>query len=366
MFALLRIFNKVVVQQFYQLNAGFFLVVFFLAFGIQQPPTMLVSPYFLTGAVTSSIFIFSVLGVFLLYYLKCFNFLLKTIRAPENEYLFITSLFPRRILWLSLGLTHLQLFLPALVYTLLISYYGLLTAHFWVIWVTTTYNLLLIFFTILYFHHQLAQTIPEKAIKNIFTSSEKRILAPPVLWPLRYLLRQEKVMLGLTKILSLGVLYAFMTLYPYPQYDLRPTYIGFLTAVITQAMLVQQVQQFQETALSFWRYLPYAHWQRFTYQVILFTLLLAPEIILLFRLNFNPAAIISLIFLVTFGISVILLLYTLLYLKLNRETYLKWVFFIYIGLLLFLLLHPPLYLLTILLFLLAYLLYYRNYYVYEQ
>ncbi|GEO06834.1 hypothetical protein AAE02nite_44980 [Adhaeribacter aerolatus] len=364
MIALLRILNKVVVQQFYQLNAGFFLVVFFLSFGIQQSPTMLVSPYFLTGAVTSPVFIFSVLGVFLLYYLKCFNFLLKTIRAPENEYLFITSLFPRRILWLGLALTHLQLFLPALVYTILISYYGLQTAYYWVIGVVTSYNLLLILYTLFYFGRQITQTIPEAADNIILRSGEKRILAHPVLWPLRYLVRQEKVMLGLTKILSLGVLYAFMTLYPYPKYDLRPTFIGFLTAVVTQAMLVQQVQQFQETALVFWRQLPFPRWHRFTYQIILFSLLLVPEIIMVLRLNFNPATISSLIFLVTFGISVISLIYTLLYLKLNQEAYLKWVFFIYIGLLLFLLLHPPLYLLTILLFLLAYSLYYRYYYVY--
>jgi len=366
MFALLSILNKVVVQQFYRLNAGFFLVVFFLAFGIQQPPTMLVSPPFLTGAVTSPIFIFSVLALFGLYYLKCFNFLLKTIRAPENEYLFIISIFSRRLLWAGLGLTHLQLFLPALAYTILISYYALQTVNYWVIAAVTLYNLLLILYSVIYFGRKITQTIPEAAANNIWRSGEKRILAQPVFWPLRYLLRQEKVMLGLTKILSLGVLYAFMVLYPYPQYDLRPTYTGFLTAVIAQAMLVQQVQQFQESALSFWRNLPYPRWQRFTYQIILLSLLLLPEIIMVFRLNFYPAAIISLFFLVTFGIGVIALLYTLLYVKLNQETYLKSVFFIYIGLLLFLLLHPPLYLLTILLFLLAYLLYYRRYYVFEK
>lgn len=364
--ALYAILLKVTVQQFYRLNAGFFLVVFFLAFGIQQPTSLLISPAFLTGAVVSPWFIVFVLILFGLYYLKCFNFIQKTLRAPENEVLYVGSLLPRLNVLISFGLTYLLVFLPAFAYTILLGFYAFMVHKYAVVVSIMLYNLVLLFFTTIYFYYQLKQTRPAYSEENFINVLEKKLLSWPLWWPLRYLMRQEKVMLGLTKLLSLGVLYAFLVLYPYPQYDLRPTQIGFLTAVAVQAMLVQQIQVYQETALFFLRQLPQAAGYRFIRQGIIFGILLLPEVILLFRYNLQTTTLISLLLLYFFGVSILLVFHALLYLPgTAQEAFLKQVFFLFMGYLLLLLYYPPLYFLSGFSLLLAFLLFRKYYFRYE-
>ena len=359
------ILQKVVGIPYYHQNAGFFLVVFILAFGLQSPPSLLVSPLFLMDAVLSPVFITAILLLFFLYYLKCFNFINKTLNAPENSFLQVAALLPPQTLLYYLARAHVLLYLPALAYTLLMVGYAAWQQHYQTAFIILLYNMVLTTLSAVLFYQKLTNVPTDKKLNLLPKISLLPEFNKVYVWTLRYLLEQEKVMLFLTKLFSGSVLLAFLYLYPYPAYDLRPALIGFWTAVVSHVMLVQRVQLFGEEDLTFLRNLPYSRRQRLGQQAVFYSLCLVPELILLLR--FLPlSASLFMMQLGALGISFLLLMHALLYLKdQSLRKFSRQVFFIFMGFLLLFLTSPPLYLLSINLTAIAYSIYYQRYYAYE-
>ncbi|MGV3539992.1 MAG: hypothetical protein ACO1OQ_09285 [Rufibacter sp.] len=359
------VLRQVVVQQFYTRNAGFFLVVFFLMFGVQQPATFLVSPMFLSGVAASPMFTLLVLGVYFLYYLKCLQFLLKVLGAPENEFLYLGALLPAKELRLSWAKAYLGVFLPAVVYTFWLGVVGVASGYYLAMLLVLVFQVVLCLVTVFLLQRKLCgYRIPQQGKAWVRLPA---LPWPPFLWPLRFFLHQELVMLFLTKLFASAVLLGFMQLYPYPAYDLRPTQIGFLIALTLHAMIVLRLQEFEEVGLAVQRQLPIALAQRLVQKVGLFAVFLLPEVVFLFRFTGHPETLWPLGQLVLFGISYLLLLFTLLYRPTFRqEIYTQQVFFLFMGLLLLFLLSPPLWLVTLLFLLVSWFLYGRWYYRYER
>jgi len=359
------ILQKVVVIPYYCQNAGFFLVVFILAFGLQSPPSLLVSPMFLMDAVLSPVFITAILLLFFLYYLKCFNFIHKTLNAPENSFLQVAALLAPKTLLYYLARVHVLLYLPALVYMVLIVGYAAWQKQYQTAFIILLYNMVLATLSAVLFYQKLINARTDKKLNTIPKIGFLPGSSSVCVWTLRYLLEQEKVMLFLTKLFSGSVLLAFLYLYPYPAYDLRPALIGFWTAAVSQVMLVQRVQLFGEEDLTFLRNLPYSRGRRLGQQAVFFGLCLIPELIILLR--FLPlSAALFMLQLWALGISFLLLMHALLYLKdQSLRQFSRQVFFIFMGFLLFFLTSPPLYLLSIILTAIAYTIYHQRYYVYE-
>ncbi|MBA9078184.1 hypothetical protein [Rufibacter quisquiliarum] len=363
--ALDAVLRKVVVQQFYTRNAGFFLVVFFLMFGVQQPASFLISPMFLSGVAASPMFTLLVLGVFFLYYLKCLQFLLKVLQAPENEFLYLASLLPEKELRFSWAKAYLGVFLPAVAYTGWLGIVGVYTGSYWAMLLVLVFQVGLLLVTVKLLQKKLSgYRVPQRGKPWLKLPSWPW---PPFLWPLRFFLHQEPVMLLLTKLLAVAVLLGFMHLYPYPEFDLRPTQVGFLIAATAHAMLVQRVQEFQEAELKVIRQLPFTSAARILQQALLFGVLLLPEFFFLFRFAGHWETLWPLGQLCLFGVGYLLLLLTLLYRPGSaQETYLQQVFFLFMGLLLGFLLSPPLWLVALLFLAFSFLRYRRWYYQYER
>ena len=361
------ILQKVVIKPYYRQNAGFFLVLFIFAFGLQSPPSLLLSPVFLTDVISEPVFITAVLLLFFLYYLKCFNFINKTLNAPENSFLQITALLPFKLLLYNLIRVHALLFFPALAYTLLMTVYAFLQKHFLTGISIILYNMVLLFCSAIYFYRKLSGPLTANVKATFFP----RITFIPVLntvylWYWRYLVAQEKVLFFLTKVFSGSILLVFLNMYPYPNYDLRPTQIGFWTAVVSHVMLIQRVQLFQEKDLAFLRNLPYSHLRRFWHQALFYGLCLIPELVLIvWHLPFSTT-ILFIGQLFALGISFMLLMHALLYLQnQSLRKYVWQVFFIFMAFLLFFLTSPPLYLLTVVISATAYVIFSGKYYAYE-
>ena len=365
MSALQAILKKVIVKPYYRQNAGFFLVVFIFAFGLQSPPSLLVSPMLLSHAISAPIFITAVLLLFFLYYLKCFNFIQKTLNAPENTFLQVATLLPNKLLLYNLARVHILLFFPALTYTLLMVGYAFGEKHYLTGFIILLYNIVLTSVSAIFFYRQVSGS-RTGAKANLLTGIQFIPVPNTVyFWSWRYLLEQEKVMLFLTKLFSGSVLLPFLYMYPYPTYDFRPIQIGFWTAVVAHVMLIQRVQLFQETNLTFLRNLPFTRLSRFGQLALFYGICLLPELVLITR--FLPfSSILSVIKLFVLGISFMLLMHALLYIfNQSLRPYSRQVFFIFMGVLLFLLTSPPLYILTAIITATAYSIYYKKYYAYE-
>ncbi len=96
MLSLIRTINKVIVSKFYEQNAGFFLFVFFLMFGIVES-SQLVSYHLslIAGIIESTVFLAVVCTGWLIYMAKCLQFVLSRLDLPENEFLFRLGMMDR-------------------------------------------------------------------------------------------------------------------------------------------------------------------------------------------------------------------------------------------------------------------------------
>lgn len=109
--------GRLLVERFYFLNSGFFLVLFLLLFGVIDPASTVrlhIDLIVMMGAKPA--LLAAALGLLGLYYLKCLRFALQQIGVPENEMLYQLQALPGSTLrrYLSLGFT--AMYAPALGY----------------------------------------------------------------------------------------------------------------------------------------------------------------------------------------------------------------------------------------------------------
>jgi hypothetical protein len=80
---------KILVKSFYQQNAGFFLFIFVLFFGVVAPSQQLTYHYMLIrGMLETPLFLGIVLFIWLLYALKTSRFVLSVLDEPESHFLY--------------------------------------------------------------------------------------------------------------------------------------------------------------------------------------------------------------------------------------------------------------------------------------
>lgn len=357
------VLQKTVVVPFYRLNAAFFFVAFILMFGLQSPPTYLISPGFINQALTTPATSLLLLTLLFLYFLKCFNFVLKLFRLPEYHCLMVAGLMNKRTLLGSLLVLYLKLMLPALLYSLLVLYYALLLGQWTAVAVLLFVHLVLLSYKLWFFYGFFRKGESRKT--GLFLSKPGFLFRAPASWPLYYLFSQEKVLLLLSKLFSWSMILAFMTVYPYPDYDLRPTYTGFLLAVAGHIMLVRRVQYFQEHDLFITRNLPLPLWQRMWGYAFTFLMLLLPELTLFVWFYQDMALWPVLLNLVLLGSSLLLFLASQLYRISNQRSFYRQAFLLFMGLLLLILCAAPLLLVSGTFFLLSWLCFKKYFFAYE-
>src|SRR5690348_2806708 len=113
---ILHILLKVWVQQFYQRNAGFFLFLFVVLFGVVQNP-LAYHFQLMQGIVSSYTTLFIAIVIWILYAGKCGAIVIKS-AAKEKVWLYELQAVSTKKLLLSLGVVQALLFLPATVYIL--------------------------------------------------------------------------------------------------------------------------------------------------------------------------------------------------------------------------------------------------------
>src|SRR3954447_6501355 len=113
---ILHILLRVWVQQYYQRNAGFFLFLFVVMFGVVQYP-LAYHFQLMQGIVTSYITLFIAITSWILYACKCGAIVIKSI-AKEKVWLYELQAISTKQLLLSLTVVQAMLFFPATAYIL--------------------------------------------------------------------------------------------------------------------------------------------------------------------------------------------------------------------------------------------------------
>lgn len=140
--------------------------------------------------------------------------------------------------------------------------------------------------------------------------------------------------------------------------DIRVAGIAMLAIAVAHSVLVFEERRFEETYLSFARGLPLARLRLFGGFALVYLVLLLPEGIWLFS-RFSPLLAIELLL---FGLSIVLLLHSLLYwMGLNMDKYLPWVLGLFMVLF-WVILFKQIGMLIVLNATVGFILFYRNYY----
>ncbi len=125
-----QLLSRLLIEKFYKLNAGFFLVIFIALFGIMSGVDTMRLHYALMQSITSSgLYMCAGLAVFTLYNFKCTAFGLKELNQPENSFLYHMQGLPNARQLLLYLYCHSSLYLPVMVYGLITAYVGFSTGH---------------------------------------------------------------------------------------------------------------------------------------------------------------------------------------------------------------------------------------------
>ena len=360
----ISILQKVLVNHFYRVNAALFLFLFFVLFGL---------PYDVGGfhiaiatiIVKNPLFLLIIMAIWLLYSLKCIDYTVKQIREPQQQFLFCLHNKGFKTCFLLLSYVQFFIYVPVLAYAIFIIIIAFKNHAYLCIAEIMVFTLAILSITPLLY---------VKILQRVFTGVTLSFLKPvsiPVAKtfstiPLLYIWHSRKQMLFITKIFSLFALFIFFKTYAPDHYDVRPVLLCFMLSTAANSTIVFEIHNFENMHLQFYKSFPFTVIKRFAYILLMYTLLLLPELVFVwkgFPVFFHSTDYLQIVLL---GVSLLCLFYvSLLTDTIVMETYTR----IIIGALLFLyfvILYSPGILLPIIMLLIAFGLFKAYYYDYEK
>ncbi|HEY4155528.1 MAG TPA: hypothetical protein VGM24_08870 [Puia sp.] len=318
---------KSFIKPFYRRNAGllsFLLFMMTAAVGRANEAGLLEYHYALIrGLMLNQIILLLVLGIWFLYATKCEEFIVLTLRRAEFSFLNILSLVhPKRVFRLLL-LVQVLLFLPVILYALLIMAVGFHEHWYGQVITIGLFNLGICaagarWYLYLLQNPGTTRPILKWRMPSVFGERFYRNFL------IRYVLMRRKALLFAIKLYSCGILYLMLVNRVPAEYDLNMIFLFYSFGLLAHGVLIHQIRQMEETRLTFYRGLPVPLFSRWVQYGWLYLFLFIPEILIIgwltpAHLNFSDAFLF-----VFFGYSILLLLNSILFIKSVRMTdYLK-------------------------------------------
>jgi hypothetical protein len=269
------LFRKAIVWDYYRKNALFILAVVLFAFG------------FLSGRehiaiakqiVASFKMVFYVAVLWVLYGIKTYLFVLRSLALPEFRFLFLIgqlSSWQRLRVWFVLMFLLNQL---TFLYAVFLSVVGFTQDAIFAIIMIVSAQFMVLVIGVLVIEYRVRQS-PETKFGLVFQWPFKlKFKLPFLLFYHKYLLNQEPILLLLTKAFSILSLTFFIWLYPTDQYDLRLFGISMVLVAVSHLRICNQWLEFQYTQLSFYQNMPLGVLHKVAYVVLGYLVLLFPEI----------------------------------------------------------------------------------------
>jgi hypothetical protein len=351
------VLQKVLVQTFYQVNAGLFGAILLICVGVFYPPQIyhraimefiIYSNWGTIGAIMISI----------LYTIKCFRFTNQQFELPQNEFLQHLKLLPMSQRFLQLFVSQIGMMLPIWLYSCGIIFIAFQKNNIFFAIGTLVLNLVLTLISTGIVEYYLQHFNPEK---NYLLNGGKHFS----LFLLSFLAYHHKMRLFLTKIVSLGALLGVFHFYG-NESDIRVPMMAMTVAALAHFGIIFDLRNFEEAHLSFVRKLPVPIWKRFVWNMGVFGAIMLPEISIIARQMLNGhLLLIQLIQFVVFGLGLMLLIRSILLGSgMNREALSRFVFMIFLFLyfLLFFGIYLPL---ILVIWAISYSIFHYNYYNYQ-
>jgi hypothetical protein len=324
---MLMLLIKSLAKEFYQQHAGFFLMGFYLLFGIVEP-SQLISYHkaLLLAGLSSPVGLALVCVSWLLYCAKVHYFIRQKLALAQYNFINeVASLDkkPQLKLWLAF---YSVMLVPIIIYV------------FALIWISVYYGLFLSLIFILAVFSALAVGLSFLSYRSVtfgFLKEERhqinsyiQVKRPFFSWPLFHLLNEQPLMLLMCKTLSLVFFKSMLWMFADVGHDTRVLLVALLASVLCHSVLVFTLLKFEIAYLNFSKSLQISTYKRLLGWLMIFGIILLPEwTFLMLSSEYDVYAIINGFL---FGFAGLLFLLSLLYyVRLNMDIYLRWLLFFF-------------------------------------
>ncbi|MFC3856011.1 hypothetical protein ACFOTA_08780 [Chitinophaga sp. GCM10012297] len=320
------ILQKIFVRRFYIQNTLFFLVLFYLLFGVVDGGSLIsYHRSLMLGFMGNLYFLLLVLALWALYGMKCAGFVLKTFQTQGFEFLYPTlgsvEKPARRRLWL---LIHTGIYMPVLVYAGIAVAVGI-TRGFWLAGLlVAVFNLLACFLPLALYERKLHRPDVTFFTGYLQRWLNRRFVKLPGLYFFYELFTNYPRRILSVKLACAGILWlTFYLLRQTGGFDARGLMLGGMLCVIAHGQLMMQHRAFDDTYLGFLRGLPQPLWRHYLRLAGIYLLLFLPEIVMM-AANKTPLS--SLTGCFVLAAAMLLLFRSLLYFpKMNAEVHMRYV-----------------------------------------
>jgi hypothetical protein len=328
------IWNKILVRSFYRENAGFFLFIFLVFFGVVQPSTQLYFHYALIRGILETPAFFSLVAfAWALYALRVRRFIVHTLGDPDALFLYkVNAGQPRRIAE-QCTKAAISLLGPVIGYAAIIIVIAITRRVPGKALGILAYMTLLT--SAIAWEMRRRLRYPGNGPQNRRTQSRKSGTSPHRMqWRsrrisfasilLRFLWAENKATTVAVKAFSCGLLFLLLHMQAPDDYDLRMPFLAYSIALFGHGILFYRCRKLSDTRLLGYLSLPVNDFERGAQYAIFCLLLLVPEMVMLGWLTPHPIKLIDALVFAGAGYAILLTLYaTLLTWTLSPANYLK-------------------------------------------
>jgi len=266
------------VLEFYKQNAAFFGLILLVFFGFIKSSEHVVIGTFLIQYPVALILLYL---IWMAYSIKVVLFLLPNINKKENQFLNNFLILDNKIKILSIVSAAVNLLAPILFYAVFLIFLSISQDSYWPVFSILGFSFLLIFFMTYFLHFRLIGLPHEKKVFQLRVF--KKFTIHPILFFPSHLLRNEIVLLLLTKIYGCLLVIGTAVLYRTDSFDLRLLTTGVLLAAIGNVAIMNKYVWFQYQPMAFSLNLPISELKVILKQISNISLILIPELIVLIR-----------------------------------------------------------------------------------
>lgn len=325
---LTNVLLKVFANGFYRVHGGILFFLFLVLFGLVEPAQLLGYHMALMLAfITSPLMMSIVFGVWLLYTFKCWHYIAGQIYIVHQQFLFYSSTaYSRQKQFNSWLVVQATVSLPVLVYGGLSV--GVAVYHHYVLsaFCIAVYLIALIAISA-WFYSCLVNHLVDGSKQSVLLRFTKKWKKPYFSLYLYHVFNKLKVNYLVTKFLSYLIINGVFLMFADVSHDQRVAAIAMLAIALAHSILVFEERRFEEVYLIFSKNLPYSKTKLFSSFAAVYALLLIPEAAWLFT-RFAP---LMAVYLLAFGLGIILLFHCMLYpLGLDMEKYMTRVLILFV------------------------------------
>ncbi|MBW4891918.1 hypothetical protein KXQ82_19495 [Mucilaginibacter sp. HMF5004] len=320
---LTNVLLKIFANGFYKVHGGILFFLFLVLFGLVEPAQLLNYHMALMLAfITSPLMMSIVFGVWLLYTFKCWHYIAGQILGPHQQFLFYSSTsYTRQKQFSSWFVVQVAVSLPVLVYgslSIVVAVY-----HYYVLSAMCILAYLIgIIALSAWFYKYLVNHLIDGSKQSAVMRFTKKWKKPYFSLYLYHVFNKLKVTYLITKLLSYAIINGVFIMFADVSHDTRVAAIAVLAITVAHAIVIFEERRFEETYLIFSKTLPYSKLKLFLSFLGVYALLLIPEAAWLFT-RFSP---VTAVYLLAFGLGVILFFHCLLYpFGLDMEKYMGWI-----------------------------------------